>query len=113
MHVDLDPTPAGRDAFKYCLPKVETAFFDAALAMDSESDAADRRTFLEQQPHRIAAIWAVILSGQSLDGVIRVRAVEPFIAVHPQPELKLHAARHSLLADKLQHREIAIALGVR
>src|SRR4051812_2219871 len=45
--------------------------------------------------------------------VIRVRAVDPFVAVHPQSELEIDAAGNGLLADIAQHLEIVIALAVR
>ena len=68
---------------------------------------------LQQRAHGVAAVGAVSLARQSLDGVVGVGAVDPLVAVHPDAELELHAAGHGLLADELQHLEVAVALGVR
>ncbi len=46
---------------------------------------------------------------QPRDGVVGIRAVDPFVTVHPESQLELQAARYGLLADEFQHLEIAIA----
>ena len=50
---------------------------------------------------------------ESFDGVVRMRAVLPLVAVHPEAQLELEAVGGGLLADEAQRFEIAVALGVR
>ena len=112
VHVDLDLAAAGGDAVEDGLPELVAAFFDAALAVDAEGDAADRRAGFQQRADGIAAVGAVRFRGEPFDGVVGVRAVDPLVAVHPEAELEIDAAGHGLLADELQHFQVAVALGV-
>ena len=51
--------------------------------------------------HGIAAIGPMRLTRQSLNGVIGLRTVDPFIPMHPETQLEPHPTRCSLLGDEL------------
>ncbi len=112
VHVDLDGATTRGDTLEDGFPELVAALLDAALAMHAERDAADLWHLLQEQPHRVATIRPVRLGGEPLDGGVRVWAGVPFVAVHPQPELELQAARRRLARDEPQHLEVAVALGV-
>src|ERR1039457_6136511 len=94
-------------------PERVAAFGDAAFAVDAEGDAADGGAGAEESGKRVAAVRAVVLGVESLDGVVRMRAVLPLVAVHPEAQLELEAVGGGLLADEAQRFEIAVALLVR
>ena len=62
--------------------------------------------------HRVATVRAMAFLGQTCDRVVGIRAIDPLVAVHPNAQLKLQAARHGLFADEFQHFEIPLAFGV-
>src|SRR5450759_2945784 len=72
VHVDLDLAAAGGDALEDGLPELVAAFFDAALAVDPEGDAADCGTGFQQRPDGIAAVGPVRIRGKPFDGVVAV-----------------------------------------
>ena len=113
VQVDLDLAAAALHAIEHGAPERVAAFGDAAFAVDAEGHAADRGTGAQQRRQRIAAVRAVILGVESLDGVVRMRAVLPLVAVHPEAQLELEAMGGGLLADEAQRFQIAVALGVR
>ncbi len=112
VHVDLDLSAAGRHAVEYRLPELVASLLDPALAVDAEGDTADLRDGLEQRTHRVAAVGAVSFGSEAFDRVVRLRARDPLVAVHPDAQLELHAARRGLFADEAQHLQVAIAFGV-
>src|SRR6185437_11054190 len=84
MHIDFDGAPASSHAVENRFPEIEATFLYAAFAVYAESNATDRRALLQKQTHRIAAIRTVRGFVQSLDRVIRIRAIDPLVAVHPK-----------------------------
>ena len=54
----------------------------------------------------------MVLGVQPFDGVVRMRAVLPFVAMHPNPQLEFQAVGDGLLANEAQHFEVAVALGL-
>ena len=113
VHVDFHLAAACRNALEDSLPELVTSLRDAALSVYAKGDAADLRNRLEQSADRVTAIRAVGFGSEAFDGVVGVGARDPAVAVHPDAQLELHAARHGLLADEAQHLQVAIALGVR
>src|SRR5215831_8322297 len=53
------------------------------------------------------------LARETLDAIVRVRTINPFVAVHPHAYLKSQTAGDGLLADELQRFQIAIAFSIR
>ena len=80
--------------------------------MDAKRNAADRGAGLEEGADGIAAIWTVGFRGETLDSLAGMRTVDPLVAVHPQAELKMEAARGGLVADVAQRSQVAVALSI-
>src|ERR1022692_1580912 len=113
VHVDLDLAAGALHAVEDGAPERVAAYGDAAFAVDAEGDAADGGAGAEESGKRVAAVRAVVLGVESLDGVVRMRAVLPLVAMHPDAQLELEAVGGGLLADEAQRFEIAVALLVR
>ncbi len=81
--------------------------------MNPEGDSADGGACFQQSTDSVAAIGPMGLVRAPFNRVIRFRTVDPFVAMHPEPKLELHAAGNGLLGYELQHLEVLIALGIR
>jgi len=112
VHVNADGAAAGGHTIENRFPEIVAAFFDPAFAVDAEGNATNGRASLQDKANSIAAVWAVILLGDSLDRVVRIGAVDPLVAVHPQTELELHSTGDGLLADEFEHFQIAVAFRI-
>ena len=110
MEVDPDPPPARDDAVEHGAPERPAALGHPALAVDAERDAADRRAGLEEHGHGVAAVRRVGLRGEALDGLVRVRAVDPLERVRPQAELDVEAERGGLLRGEPERGQVALTL---
>src|SRR5271157_5419036 len=112
VQVDLDLAAGTLHAVEDASPERVAAFGDAALTVDAERDAGDGGAGAEESGKRVAAIRAVVLGVESLDGVVRLWAVLPLVAMHPDAQLELEAVAGGLLADEVQRFEIPGALSV-
>src|SRR5258706_12372882 len=84
VHVDLDFAAARGHAIKNAFPEIVTTFFHAALSVNAESYAADGGTCFQKGADGVAAIWPMGLARESFSRVIRFRAIDPFVAMHPE-----------------------------
>src|ERR1700712_2232980 len=110
VHIQLHRASACRNPVENQFPELVAALLYSALPMNAEGNTANRGTCLKQSPNGVPAIHPMILLGQTFNGVVRIRAVDPFIAMHPETDVKLHPPGHCLLADKFQHLQILVAL---
>src|SRR5262249_53875546 len=88
-------------------------FGDTAFAVDPEGHAANCRASLQKRRQRVAAIGAMGFFGQTLDHIVSVWAVGPYICVCPETQLEMQPAFRRLSADELEHLEILVPLFVR
>ncbi len=112
VQVDLERTTGVGHAGEDHLPEIVGALPHAALAVDAQGDAGDGGAGLEQSTDRGTAVRTVGLGREAGDGVVRLRAIEPLVAVHPDAELELQSARDRFLADEAQHLQVVGALRV-
>lgn len=72
----------------------------------AKRDAADVRTSFQRCRERIARIDGMIVGGEPLDRVVRLRGRSPVIDVRPDAEAEIDSMRR-LRADGLQHLQVA------
>src|ERR1051326_4482885 len=101
VHVDFDRATGSCHAVEDGLPEIVAAFFHPAFSVNPEGYPADCGTSAQQHAYSIATVGTVILLGDTLNRIVRVFGVDPFIAVHPKTELKIDAASYCLLGDEL------------
>src|SRR5664279_5400803 len=83
MHIDFNFASTGSHTVKNGLPKIVTTLAYSALSVYAKSYSADGRTILQQLPNSVPAIWAMGFVCKSLDRVIWIRTIDPFVSVHP------------------------------
>src|SRR6185437_2579879 len=113
VHVDFYWTAACRNTLEHGFPEIVTALRDSAFTVYTKRDSADLRHSLEQSSDSVTAVRALVPSSETFNCVIRIRARVPTVAMRPNAQLEIHAARDRLLADEAEHLQVAIAFGVR
>ena len=109
VHIDGDSPATGGNSVKYGFPKVITSLVHTTFAMYPKSDPTNGRTGFQKFANGITAIGGMGFGRQPFDCIIGVRTVEPFIAMHPESQLKFHPTRNSLLTNVFEHFKVVVA----
>src|SRR5579872_5680280 len=110
VHINLDRAARTRDRLEECLPERIASLRDSALAVHPHGEPLNLGAFFQNNRKRITAIARVRLGSKTLNVMVSVRTIGPFIRMGPDAELEMKAARAGFCRDEPQHLEVFVAL---